>query len=427
VRKLLTVQKHSNLRIALLSEVFCKNMGYLENMLPKSLARLGAEVHVLATDLPPGYRQESSPNPYAGFLHSWRPGTVHLMDGFTLHILGHKKLFGHIRMSGLCKKLRELSPDIVQTMTPIGWIALDAASLKISLGYKLFTGCHYHGSVFPLASQPAPVWSGARLQCLAARTLPGRLVSFATEKCYAITADCADVACRFFGVPRRKIEISPLGVDTEIFHTARDPREIAEQAALRRKWGFSDSDVVCIYTGRFTEDKNPLLLAKAIAKLHAAGKSFRGLFLGNGPQAADIQKCPGCITLPFEPVQQLGTFFRAADIGVWPAQESLSMLDAAACGLPIVVNHTINAPERVSGNGLAYRLNDLNDLIRGLLELENSARRRAMGRLGAEKMAREFSWDSIARRRLSDYEAALHSKGFATERSPARPSLERTS
>ena len=34
------------------------------------------------------------------------------------------------------------------------------------------------------------------------------------------------------------------------------------------------------------------------------------------------------------PVRKLGGFFRAADIGVWPTQESTSMLDAAACALP---------------------------------------------------------------------------------------------
>ena len=423
----MTVRQNSNLRVVLLSEVFCRNMGYLENMLPKSLARLGVEVHVLATDLPPGYRQKSPADLYEGFLQSWQPGTAQTSDGFTLHILGHKQVLGHVRIAGLREKLRELSPAIVQTMTPIGWIALDAACSKLSRGYKLFTGCHHHASVFPLASRTAPIWSAARLRCLAVRTLPGRLVSLATEKCYAITADCAGVASRFFGVPRCKIEISPLGVDTEIFHRARGTREVVNQAALRRKLGFSDSDIVCIYTGRFTKDKNPLLLANAIAQLQAAGKSFRGLFLGNGPQAAEIQKCPGNVTHPFEPVHELGVFFRAADIGVWPAQESLSMLDAAACGLPIIVNHTMSAPERISGNGLTYRLNDLDDLIRALLDLQNSLRRREMGAIGAERMAREFSWDSIALRRLSDYETALHSRSCAPESSLRGRSFERTS
>ncbi len=418
---------NATLRVALISEVFCKNMGYLENVLPKYLARLGAEVHVVASDLPHDFRQKSSNGIYTGFVPGWQAGSTHVMNGFTLHILGHKKSLGYMRLVGLREKLRALRPDVVQTMTPIGWIAIDAALFRAGLGYRLFTGSHHHASVFPLATHPAPPWSSARLKCLAARTIPGRLVSLITEKCYAITADCADVAMRFFGVPRGKIEICPLGVDAEIFHPLRSPHDAAARAALRERIGFSDPEIVCIYTGRFTHDKNPLVLARAVSELQRQGLPYRALFIGNGPQNDEIRRCSGCLTHPFEPVRELGAFFRAADIGVWPAQESLSMLDAAACGLPIVVNHTMTAPERIAGNGLTYQLNDSNDLQRALRELQCAAARLEMGRIGAEKMARDFSWESIAQRRLRDYEGTLLSRRAVTRRSSSRPSPERVS
>jgi len=402
-------------------------MGYLENMLPKYLARLGAEVHVLATDLPPDYRRRSPGSPYAGFLTEWQPGSRATIDGFTLHILGHQRIFGHMRMAGLGAKLREISPDIVQVSSPIGWIALDAARLKTAIGYRFFTGSHYHASVFPLALRPAPFWSGARLKCFAARAIPGWIASRGAEKCYAITPDCAEVAVRFFGVPPSQIEICALGVDTELFRPVQSVSDAADRAAMRQRFGFADGDIVCIYTGRFTDEKNPLLLAKTVARLRQQGHSFRGLFLGNGPQADAIQDCSGCVTHPFEPVTALGAFFRAADMGVWPAQESLSMLDAAACGLPIVVNHTMTAPERVAGNGLTYLLNDSDDLLRVLLELKDPFRRREMGRIGAQKMARDFSWESVARRRLRDYEAALRPSSLVRERSSSQTFPEQTS
>lgn len=400
-------------------------MGYLENFLPKYLARLGAEVHVVATDLPPDYRQKASNSAYAGFIPQWQPGTLETLDGFTLHILGHKKIFGHMRMAGLHAKLREISPDIVQTMTPIGWIALDAALSKARLSYKLFTGCHHHASVFPLAVQPVPLWSPARIACLAARTIPGRLAGLAAEKCYAITPDCAEVAVRFFGVPRSQTAICPLGVDTELFHPLRHAGDAADRARLRERFAFSNHEIVCIYTGRFTHDKNPLLLAQAIANLRQGREPYRGLFIGSGPQADEIRRCQGCVVHPFEPVHELGAFYRAVDIGVWPAQESLSMLDAAASGLPIIVNHTMAAPERVAGNGLTYLLNDLKDLERALLELKAPSRRCEMGRLGAEKMAREYSWESIAGSRLREYETALRSSSAADRANDANRGSER--
>jgi glycosyltransferase involved in cell wall biosynthesis len=394
------------MRIVLLSEIFCKGMGYLENVLPKHLARLGAEVHVVATDLPPDYRQPGNGS-YVGFANQREPGSVDDTDGYTVHILGHERTLGYMRMVGLRKKLGAIRPDVVQTTTATGWIAMDAAAYKPLGGYKLFTACHYHASVFPLARKKLHSLRFERLQCTLTRTMPGRLASLLTERCYAITSDCADVAVRFFGVRASKIEICPLGVDTDLFYPPSGDNNFEARSQMRKGLGFADSDVVCIYTGRFDEDKNPALLAQAMSRLTRAGAPFRGLFVGNGIQAEAISSCAGCKTHPFVPFSSLGDFYRAADIGVWPAQESMSMLDAAACGLPIVVNDTMSAPERVNGNGFAYRLNDLDDLINTLLKLQDSTTRLRLGSFGAQKIARNFSWESIAKKRLRDYETSL--------------------
>jgi glycosyltransferase involved in cell wall biosynthesis len=403
------------MRVVLLSEVYAKGMGYLENLLPKYLARLGVETHVVATDLSMSFRQNSGKTEYDSFVPRNVAGSVEILDGYTLHLLGHKRALGQIRMAPLKEKLASLRPDVVQTMTPIGWIGLDAALYKRSLGYQLFTGCHYHASVFPLARKKMRALSSEWLQCLAMRKIPGRLVSLVTSKCYAIAQDCADIAEKYFGVERNKIVICPLGVDSEIFHPVANDRDAADRTALRQRLGFAQSEIVCIYTGRFCEEKNPLVLAKAVERLFLSGSPYRGLFIGNGAQAEAIAACAGCKIHPFVTVKELGAFLRAADIGVWPAQESMSMLDAAACGLPIVANHTMTARERLDGNGLAYRLSDLGDLVRVLLDLRNEETRLRLGELGARKMKREYSWEHIARQRVRDYETALGSLRLSSE------------
>ena len=228
-----------------------------------------------------------------------------------------------------------------------------------------------------------------------------------SEKCYAITTDCADIATRFFGVQKSKVDLCQLGVDTDIFRPLDTEKATLSRATLREAFGFASSDIVCIYTGRFSKDKNPLLLAQAIKRLVAEGEPFRGLFIGNGPQEDEIRECPGCALHPFVPFTELPDYFRASDIGVWPTQESMSMLDAAACGLPIIVNDTLAETERVAGNGLQYELNDLDDLCRVLRCLKGAETRKELGRQGTEKMSRDFSWESIAKRRVQDYKASF--------------------
>jgi glycosyltransferase involved in cell wall biosynthesis len=397
------------MKIAILSESFTKNMGYLGNILPRYLARFGATVHLVTLDLPVYYQLKDNKQIYSDFTGSWdmRPGSTETYDGYMLHVMAHKRLLGYMTMEGMRKKLDSIKPDIVYSLNAIGWLALNAALLRPLLGYKLFTGCHTTASVFPLAQRSSTFFEAERLKCLVTRSVPGRIVSIFTEKCYGATKDCAEIAVRFFGIEKSKIEICPLGVDTELFSPVKNEEERQARLQLREKLGFTPSDIVCIYSGRFSKVKNPLVLAHAVSRLASKGETFKALFVGNGEQADALREVPNCVVHPFVPVEALPGFYRASDVGVWPTQESTSMLDAAACSLPIIVNDTLIAVERIEGNGITYRLNDVNDMMRALLALRDLEVRRYLGEVGARRMHREFSWESIAERRFKDFEAAL--------------------
>ncbi len=88
----------------------------------------------------------------------------------------------------------------------------------------------------------------------------------------------------------------------------------------------------------------------------------------------------------------------------------MSMLDAAACGVPIIVNDTLLATERIEGNGITYRLNDVADLADKIRLLSDPARRRQLGDAGARRITELFSWNAIARHRLAEYELAVTGK-----------------
>jgi glycosyltransferase involved in cell wall biosynthesis len=393
-------------RIALLSYTFPRGMGYIGNMLPRYLARLGADVHYITMDLPHYFQNEGHLRSYGSFegLSVVAPGTIERYDGFTLHGLAHRKLLGQMAFVGLREKLEMLRPHVVQSFLAIGWPALQAALQQPGLGFRLFTANHTTASVFPLAQKGHRGFTPARAKNAATRYMPGRFISGRTDLCYAATVDCADVAVRFFGVQREKIVVLPLGVDTELFVPVTAPEDQAKRIATRRALGIDDGEVVFVYTGQFTEGKNPLLLADAVEQLGREGLPVRGMFIGDGAQGTQIRARSRSVVRAFMPNQELPAYYRAADVGVWPTQESTSMLDAAACGLPIVVNDTLQAVERISGNGVTYRLNDLGSLVTVLRGLMSAERRETLGSCGARRMEAEFSWRRLAARRLQDYE-----------------------
>jgi len=397
------------MRIVLLTETFSKNMGYLENCLPRYLAGLGADVHVVSMDLPPYYQladfKETKDLSSGSQIIS--TGTIEEIEGFTLHVLPHKKLLGYMRIVGLYEKLQTLRPDIVQTTVAIGWIPLDAAIFKVSLGYKLFTGNHNAASTFPMAKRKFYPWDREYLRSVFTRALPGRMTSLFTEKCYAVTVDCAEIAWQFFGVQKEKVEVMHLGVDTDVFFPVRTDEHGRDRQRIRAELGLGSTDVICIYTGKLTQGKNALILAHAVGRLRSMGMPYFGLFIGEGGQRVAIEESAFCRVLPFMPFRELAPYYRASDIAVWPTNESTSMLDAAACGIPIVISDGIVYRDHVDGNGIVYKMNDLEDLVRTLIKLCDSEERQHLGGIGAKKMAQKFNWESVAARRFRDFEQSL--------------------
>jgi glycosyltransferase involved in cell wall biosynthesis len=396
------------MRVAIINETFSPNMGYLGTMLPKYLSRLGLDVHVLATDLPAYHSLAEFRSGTPDFLReqSYPAGTLRQVDGYTVHIQAHSRLFGHIRMKQLRQTLLQLKPDVVYCVLTIGWMPLEAALLKLWARYKFFTGSHTTLLAFE-ATQPT---SGERLsnqfRQFAMRWLPGRFVSLHTEKCYCPTSDCAEVAVRYFGVQKLKTEVIYLGIDRELFFPIASESDRNSRIAIRRELKFADSDVVCIYTGKMTEAKNPLLLARAIERMRAEGRSFVGLFIGDGAQRVRVAQSKACTVMDFMDFIKLGPYYRACDIAVWPTSESTSMLDAAACGLPIIVSDRIYQ-DHVTGNGMAYRMNDLDSLCDALRQLDRPEQRQVLGAMGARKMREQFTWEIAARRRFEDFNAAM--------------------
>lgn len=382
-------------------------MGYAENCLPKALAALGHEVHLVTSTYNVYGTSAEYEKTYASFLGPARQSVQQaLIDGYTVHRLDSRTIGRYMLIKGLVRKVRDLAPQVVHCMELASLQAFVLATARPFLGFKFFAETHQHMSVVKPYMRSAKGNILPRAAYRLTRTLPTSLSSRTMEKCYAIAPDCVHVAHRIYGVPLDKIKLQSLGTDTDVFRPAATPGEVARRQELRRSSGFAETDIVCIYSGRLSTDKNPLALAKAVHQLAAHDARFHAVFIGEGAQRDEILACRNTRVLPFVKYSELAELYRAADIAVWPRQESMSMLDAAACGLPLVVSDKMGENERVKGNGRVYKENDVEDLARVLATLSAPAERAALGAKGREKMVADFSWKSVARAITADYVAA---------------------
>jgi glycosyltransferase involved in cell wall biosynthesis len=402
------------MKIAVITSWFSENMGYSENFFPKALASLGHDVHVISSTAQVYFNSPIYDKTYRKHLGpAITQPCVKTVDGFTLHRLAFTEQkysainpfhFSGIRIHELYEYLRRLQPDVIQVVNLIDEpTTYDAALYARSVGKKIFTESHLHASVMRVNNRRS--WK-ERLRAVVYR-FHTRLsvVNDMTAICYPIAPDAAEIVESLYHVKKEKIKIQPLGVDTDLFCPPHSPALADEREALRRSLGFGTDEIVCIYTGRFSPGKNPQLLADAIDILQKKGEKIRGLFLGNGTESEveNIRNKQGCLVHPFVTVLELPKFYRSADIGVWPREESTSQLDAAACGVPIIISNRVHVTERVDGNGLLYNEGDANDLAEKIMQMKSPSLRRQFSAVGVDKVFRKFSWKTLAAQRIDDY------------------------
>jgi len=398
------------LRIAIVVETFAKQMGYVSNTLPKYLARLGHQVDVITTEKLPyvqgGTGGELFGNDFADRNRN-RIGSEAL-DGYTVHTLDSAPVFGYWRLRGLDDTLRRLAPDIVCIFVSVGWIALDCARFSRQQGFALVVGNHTGKTHFPLAQQANAWYRPALLKSTLLRALPGRYVSAAAHCCVVPTVDCADIATDFFGIARRKVTVMNLPVDTDHFHPPASDAERQDRSALRQSLGFAEGELVCVYSGKFTHAKNPAVLLRAIELLAAEGLPVRALFIGEGEQQAALLGHPLAHVLPFQPFSGLGRYFRAADVGVW-MDESISYLDAASSGLPLLLGSTVKDISHLIEFVTVFKSNDAASLAEAIRPMFDATHRRAVGARAAALSAERFSAARYTRGRLAIFRDAIAS------------------
>jgi glycosyltransferase involved in cell wall biosynthesis len=289
----------------------------------------------------------------------------------------------------------EIRPDVVQA-GPVQGPALVAALAEV---HPLVTLSW--GSDLLLTAQRSP-WMRAATRC-------------ALDRTDIFLGDCETVAqaAAGFGFPREQMVLFPWGVDLQHF-SPNVGREAA--CALRAERGWEEQFVVlCNRTWA------PLygvdLLARAFTLAAAQDPRLRLLLVGDGPQADLIH---GILDPLGEKVHfagrisqaELPAYYQAADLYLSPSHSdgsSISLLEALACGRPVLVSDIPSNREwvRAGENGQLFRDGSEKDLAAKLSTLPGDPRLKAYG-LQARAVAKlRADWSVNFQKLLEAYDLAV--------------------
>ena len=284
------------------------------------------------------------------------------------------------------RQMQVLAPDIIESADPytLGWACLAAAE---QLGVPAVAFCHSN-----LPELMARLAGGRR----GAATGRARLAeSWARRYLVAlyrhfdlVMAPSHDMAEQLtaWGVPR--VTVQPLGVDCAVFRPGA--RDGAWRARLCGVLGLSPSTRLLVYTGRFAPEKNLQLLADAVDLL---GPGHALLIVGDGPappHGRRVHRLP-----PEHDPRQLARIVASCDAYVHAGDQEtfgLGLLEAMACGTPVVAAAAGGLAELARGAGLLVDRPDAGrwaEAMRATLEGSAPAlRRTALARAQAQDWPR---------------------------------------
>ena len=190
----------------------------------------------------------------------------------------------------------------------------------------------------------------------------------------SVSATNRDYCIEELGYPEDKIKVLPNAVDTTKFY----PRDKAE---MRHKFNFPQNQLLIAFTGHFNLRKGPLRLLDAINRVNPRVNA-KGIFIGNGNQTPVGSNVLFASSVAPSMVPEL---LSAADIFALPTLNEGScnaILEAQACGLPIISANIRSIKEQVSADS-AILVDPLSapELANAIVRLaENTERRQSMAK-----------------------------------------------
>ena len=203
--------------------------------------------------------------------------------------------------------------------------------------------------------------------------------------------------------------------------SAVDTESVANQADGKtrlQEFGLGTDPVVAVIAAQFIERKGHRYMLQAMPAICRAHPDFRLLLFGKGPLETELREQAAQLGVG-DHVQFAGfrddidQLLGAADMLIHPALKEglgVTMLKAAAAGLPVVAFDVAGAREAVVPNqtGLLVKPADAGGLLQAVTNLiENPSMRREFGLAGQARMRRSFSVGEMADKHIALYQSLI--------------------
>lgn len=205
-----------------------------------------------------------------------------------------------------------------------------------------------------------------------------------------------------------KIDVVPLGVDHAIFRPSIDTKLVKMKYLL-------DGGPYILYVGGMEERKNLPVLFNAFSKLRLHFPSLELLLVG--PQERGLKKLKdvdeellsNCRLLGFVPVEELVQLYNLASLLIMPSTLEgfgLPVLEAMACGCPVVVSSAAALPEVAGPAGLYFDPTDEAALVEIAARLLSDCALREEYSARSCQQASNFDWGLTAQLTVASYHKA---------------------
>jgi glycosyltransferase involved in cell wall biosynthesis len=239
-----------------------------------------------------------------------------------------------------------------------------------------------------------------------------RSVKDATDVFIAVT-EAARQALLLEGVPTERVVVQPAGVDRRIF------RPLKRDEALLNEWAVPADWTTVLYCGRLIREKGTIDLIRAAAALPRTIL----VLVGTGPErprleaAARAYDVDGRIRfLGSVGYSQMPRVYATADVfclpsvstPYWQEQFGMVLVEAMACGIPVVTTSTGSIPEVVGDAALVvppyapYELGAALDLL-----VADPRRRSELAEAGLQRVSERYDAERVAASIADIYDRVL--------------------